>query len=132
MSKNGSTWLTAFVVKSFAQARPYIFIDDEELKKSITYLKECQFPEGAPYAGCFNEQLVQFPLLFMELICCITICLLLFILQFLECYVKMLSICHKVITLLITCYVYFVLSLSFVKIIVIIIISFVFAVWLSE
>nr|KAG5694344.1 hypothetical protein BaRGS_035212 [Batillaria attramentaria] len=34
-NKAGSTWLTAFVVKSFAQAKPYIFIDQDDLDMSI-------------------------------------------------------------------------------------------------
>uniref|UniRef100_A0A7I4XSE1 TEP1-F n=1 Tax=Haemonchus contortus TaxID=6289 RepID=A0A7I4XSE1_HAECO len=36
--KFGSTWLTAFVVRSFAQARAYIFVDPTVLTKSIAFL----------------------------------------------------------------------------------------------
>ena len=35
---SGSTWLTAFVVKSFAQAEPYIFIDKAIMKKALNWL----------------------------------------------------------------------------------------------
>ncbi|XP_076465640.1 alpha-2-macroglobulin-like protein 1 isoform X2 [Babylonia areolata] len=54
--KPGSTWLTAFVVKSFAQAKPYIFIDDKDLQVSIDYLKSMQNPEEGPLSGCFFER----------------------------------------------------------------------------
>ncbi|PVD20025.1 hypothetical protein C0Q70_20519 [Pomacea canaliculata] len=47
----GSTWLTAFVVQSFAQARPYIYIDDDDLEKSISYLRRVQGE-----TGCFIER----------------------------------------------------------------------------
>ncbi|XP_025078478.1 murinoglobulin-1-like isoform X5 [Pomacea canaliculata] len=49
--KSGSTWLTAFVVQSFAQARPYIYIDDDDLEKSISYLRRVQGE-----TGCFIER----------------------------------------------------------------------------
>lgn len=52
--KPGSTWLTAFVVKSFAEAKPYIFIDQADLDKSIAYLKQTQNPEDGLF-GCFFE-----------------------------------------------------------------------------
>ena len=55
----GSTWLTAFVVKSFAQARPYIFIDELDLELSVDYLKTTQNPEDGPLKGCFFETYVQ-------------------------------------------------------------------------
>ncbi|XP_076068986.1 murinoglobulin-1-like [Oratosquilla oratoria] len=43
---SGSTWLTAFVVKSFAQARPYIFIDQDDLNLSTNWLKQQQGENG--------------------------------------------------------------------------------------
>ncbi|XP_064647482.1 alpha-2-macroglobulin-like [Lineus longissimus] len=43
---SGSTWLTAFVVKSFSEARPYITIDDEDVKKSVEWLKSLQGDDG--------------------------------------------------------------------------------------
>ncbi|XP_041473602.1 CD109 antigen-like isoform X2 [Lytechinus variegatus] len=35
---NGSTWLTAFVVRSFLQAESYIFIDRQVIERAITFL----------------------------------------------------------------------------------------------
>lgn len=40
--KHGSTWLTAFVVRSFAQAKPFVFIDQAVLNKSIDFLNSQQ------------------------------------------------------------------------------------------
>jgi CD109 antigen len=42
----GSTFLTAFVVKSFKQAKKYIFVDDKVLEDSIGFLLEKQTPDG--------------------------------------------------------------------------------------
>ncbi|XP_061165104.1 CD109 antigen-like [Saccostrea echinata] len=36
--KSGSTWLTAFVVKSFSHASDFIFIDENVVKKAVTWL----------------------------------------------------------------------------------------------
>ncbi|XP_056385103.1 alpha-2-macroglobulin-like isoform X2 [Hyla sarda] len=47
---SGNTWLTAFVVKSFSKARPYIFIDENHLNHSFSWLKENQQPNG-----CFRS-----------------------------------------------------------------------------
>ena len=47
---SGSTWLTAFVVRSFAQASKYIFIDPEELAKSKVWLLSLQQKDG-----CFKS-----------------------------------------------------------------------------
>ncbi|XP_033109473.1 fibrillin-1-like isoform X4 [Anneissia japonica] len=46
----GSTWLTAFVVKSFARASEYIFIDQKDLDVSINWLKRQQME-----SGCFRS-----------------------------------------------------------------------------
>ena len=43
---SGSMWLTAFVVKSFAQAKPYIFIDETDLQKSIDWFRSKQLENG--------------------------------------------------------------------------------------
>ena len=51
--------MTAFVVKSFAQARPYIYIDEEDLHLSVKYLKTVQNPEEGPLVGCFFERWVR-------------------------------------------------------------------------
>jgi len=42
----GSMWLTAFVSKSFAQARPFIFIDQVDLDKSIAWFRSQQLENG--------------------------------------------------------------------------------------
>merc|ERR1712062_374524 len=46
----GSVWLTAFVVKAFAQASDYIDIDQDKLRQSIGWLKRKQNPDG-----CFEN-----------------------------------------------------------------------------
>ncbi|XP_071524396.1 alpha-1-inhibitor 3-like [Panulirus ornatus] len=43
---SGSTWLTAFVLKSFAQARDYILIDEEGLNVTGNWLKSHQQKDG--------------------------------------------------------------------------------------
>jgi len=48
--KEGSIWLTAFVVKSFAQAKPYMFIDEKDLKMSIDWMISKQLD-----TGCFPQ-----------------------------------------------------------------------------
>ncbi len=48
--KSGTTWLTAFVVKSFIQAKPHIDIDQKVIDKSIEWLLNRQKPDGS-----FNE-----------------------------------------------------------------------------
>ena len=48
---SGSTWLTAFVVKSFAESRPYITIDSTELSMSTDWLKSTQLENG-----CFESR----------------------------------------------------------------------------
>ncbi|XP_022254709.1 CD109 antigen-like isoform X2 [Limulus polyphemus] len=48
--KSGSTWLTAFVVKSFHQAVPYIDIDPAVIEKSLKWLSQQQLSDGS-----FNE-----------------------------------------------------------------------------
>ncbi|KAL5012796.1 hypothetical protein ScPMuIL_011347 [Solemya velum] len=45
--RQGSTWLTAFVVKSFHQAKRYISIDDYVLQRGIGWLIQQQRPDGA-------------------------------------------------------------------------------------
>nr|CAD7265182.1 unnamed protein product [Timema shepardi] len=49
---SGSMWLTAFVVKSFAQARTNIFVDEDDLKMSIRWLTKKQLENGCfPLVG---------------------------------------------------------------------------------
>ncbi|KAK3579106.1 hypothetical protein CHS0354_022127 [Potamilus streckersoni] len=47
---SGSTWLTAFVLKSFVQARPYIYVDDNVNHKAVDWLLTQQNKNGT-----FNE-----------------------------------------------------------------------------
>lgn len=52
---SGSTWLTAFVVKSFAQAKQFITIDDESLTKSVSWFINKQMETGCfPKVGYFE------------------------------------------------------------------------------
>nr|UCK81476.1 alpha-2-macroglobulin-like protein [Arenicola marina] len=46
----GSMWLTAFVVKSFAEARPFIYISDDDLYMSIEWIRSRQLENG-----CFPQ-----------------------------------------------------------------------------
>ncbi|XP_039327775.2 pregnancy zone protein-like isoform X1 [Saimiri boliviensis] len=49
-SSKGNTWLTAFVLKSFAQARSYVFVDDSHLRDAFEWLSERQKENG-----CFQR-----------------------------------------------------------------------------
>ncbi|XP_038629995.1 alpha-2-macroglobulin-like [Scyliorhinus canicula] len=53
----GNTWLTAFVLKSFVQARPYIFIEENILKKATTFFLKNRMESGcfASLGGLFNN-----------------------------------------------------------------------------
>ncbi|XP_045410328.1 alpha-2-macroglobulin [Lemur catta] len=46
----GNTWLTAFVLKSFAQARNHIFIDEAHITQALTWLAQKQKGNG-----CFRS-----------------------------------------------------------------------------
>uniref|UniRef100_A0A8C3W7Y9 Pregnancy zone protein-like n=1 Tax=Catagonus wagneri TaxID=51154 RepID=A0A8C3W7Y9_9CETA len=46
----GNTWLTAFVLKSFAQARSYIFVEDSHIQNSLNWLSQKQKENG-----CFQR-----------------------------------------------------------------------------
>ncbi|KAM5336306.1 alpha-2-macroglobulin [Glossophaga mutica] len=46
----GNTWLTAFVLKTFAQARTYIFIDEAHITEALTWLSHKQKDNG-----CFRS-----------------------------------------------------------------------------
>merc|ERR1712062_232744 len=50
----GSVWLTAFVVKAFAQASDYIDIDQENLRQSIGWLKRKQNQDGCFEDACYS------------------------------------------------------------------------------
>ncbi|XP_053206291.1 CD109 antigen-like isoform X2 [Panonychus citri] len=45
--KKGSTWLTAFVLKTFHQAKEYITVDTDVLKRATEFLIEQQAPDGS-------------------------------------------------------------------------------------
>jgi hypothetical protein len=48
----GSMWLTAFVVKSFAQARAHIYVDEDDLKVSMRWITKKQLENGCfPLVG---------------------------------------------------------------------------------
>ena len=49
--KAGSTWLTAFVLKSFTDASKYVYIEDKMLLEAATYLEKMQSNNG-----CFKEK----------------------------------------------------------------------------
>ncbi|KAM8981951.1 alpha-2-macroglobulin isoform X1 [Sarcophilus harrisii] len=46
----GNTWLTAFVIKSFAQSRPYIYIDEAHITQALFWLSQKQKDNG-----CFRS-----------------------------------------------------------------------------
>ncbi|XP_072192295.1 alpha-2-macroglobulin-like protein 1 [Excalfactoria chinensis] len=46
----GNTWLTAFVVKCFVQAKPYIFLDNRSIQAAFNWLEFHQLPNG-----CFRD-----------------------------------------------------------------------------
>ncbi|KFQ34690.1 Alpha-2-macroglobulin, partial [Mesitornis unicolor] len=48
--QQGNTWLTAFVLKSFAQARPHIFIDERHIQDALVWLSYKQKENG-----CFRS-----------------------------------------------------------------------------
>jgi CD109 antigen len=45
--KSGSTWLTAFVAKSFAQASRHVHIDKKHIKQALDFLKSTQNSNGS-------------------------------------------------------------------------------------
>ncbi|XP_074858444.1 alpha-2-macroglobulin-like protein 1 [Carettochelys insculpta] len=50
VDQEGNTWLTAFVAKCFGQARPYIFLDDRNIRDALSWLQIYQLP-----SGCFRN-----------------------------------------------------------------------------
>ncbi|NXO64084.1 A2ML1 protein, partial [Phainopepla nitens] len=42
----GNTWLTAFVLKNFGQARKYIYVDDKNIQDALHWLEQNQLPSG--------------------------------------------------------------------------------------
>ncbi|XP_042303669.1 alpha-2-macroglobulin-like protein 1 [Sceloporus undulatus] len=46
----GNTWLTAFVAKTFHQAKPYIYVDEKHIHDAVHWLGQHQLP-----SGCFQS-----------------------------------------------------------------------------
>lgn len=58
--KPGSMWLTAFVVKCFGLAEPYIFIDKMIQEKSLQFFMDNQDKEGCfPQIGTVHNKYMQ-------------------------------------------------------------------------
>lgn len=58
--KSGSTWLTAFVAKSFHQAAKYIMVDDEIVKSALDFLSSVQALNGSfPEVGHVSHKDMQ-------------------------------------------------------------------------
>nr|BAU69626.1 A2M2 [Sphyrna zygaena] len=55
--REGNTWLTAFVLKSFLQARPYIFIDEKIIRDATTFFLTHRMESGcfASLGSLFNN-----------------------------------------------------------------------------
>ena len=54
---SGSLWLTAFVVKSFSQATPYIYVDPQVIDKSLRHVIGQQTSSGSfPLVGLVHHQ----------------------------------------------------------------------------
>jgi len=49
--KDGSSWLTAFVVKSFSEAAQYIYVDPRSVQRSVDWLMQGQMENG-----CFEKR----------------------------------------------------------------------------
>ncbi|XP_014601165.1 PREDICTED: CD109 antigen-like isoform X2 [Polistes canadensis] len=57
---NGSTWLTAFVAKSFQQAKDYITIDDKVIDEALQWLSNNQAENGSfPEVGRISHRDMQ-------------------------------------------------------------------------
>lgn len=57
---SGSTWLTAFVAKSFHQAAKYISIDEDIIKQALSFLSKLQEPDGSfPEVGRIFDTTMQ-------------------------------------------------------------------------
>lgn len=57
---SGSLWLTAFVIKTFAQAKNLIYIDENLLSQSAAWIKQHQNPDGSfdPVGFMHHESLL--------------------------------------------------------------------------
>lgn len=60
LDRRGSTWLTAFVAKSFKQAEQYIDIDGKVIDKALEFLTSVQEPDGSfPEFGQISHSVMQ-------------------------------------------------------------------------
>lgn len=60
LDKSGSTWLTAFVAKSFNQAKKYIDIEDKVIDEALMWLSLSQAKDGSfPEAGQISHEALQ-------------------------------------------------------------------------
>lgn len=58
--KSGSTWLTAFIAKSFKQAQKYIDIDDNIIDDALKWLSSIQLQDGSfPEVGQISHEAIQ-------------------------------------------------------------------------
>ncbi|XP_070500619.1 thioester-containing protein 1 allele R1-like [Chironomus tepperi] len=58
--KSGSTWLTAFVAKTYDQASKYIDIDEKEIYEALSFLKNIQAADGSfPEVGTVIHHDIQ-------------------------------------------------------------------------
>lgn len=58
--KSGSTWLTAFVAKSFHQAAKHIMVDEAIVKQALDFLASIQAPNGSfPEVGHVSHKDMQ-------------------------------------------------------------------------
>ncbi|KAG5667284.1 hypothetical protein PVAND_015270 [Polypedilum vanderplanki] len=58
--KSGSTWLTAFVARSFNQAAKYIHVDEEKVSKALDFLASVQVENGSfPEIGHVSHKDMQ-------------------------------------------------------------------------
>uniref|UniRef100_A0A8C0XD37 Alpha-2-macroglobulin n=1 Tax=Castor canadensis TaxID=51338 RepID=A0A8C0XD37_CASCN len=66
----GNTWLTAFVLKSFAQARAFIFIDETHIAQALNWLSEKQKDNGCfTSSGSLFNNAMKHPVVHKALIC---------------------------------------------------------------
>lgn len=60
LDRSGSTWLTAFVVKSFWEAKKYIEVDEAVLEKALVWLNTTQAADGSfPEVGQVSHEVMQ-------------------------------------------------------------------------
>lgn len=58
--KNGSTWLTAFVARSFRQAATHIDVEEKVIEDALTWLSKIQAPNGSfPEVGQVSHKDMQ-------------------------------------------------------------------------